>query len=310
MNKFNWLVRRELWESRSVWIVPLALGALIVACVLVPALLTGSVSLEGLGPDGAAKVHERMTPDNLDGAASLALGLIAAVFMIVVSLMQYLYACDALYGERRDRSILFWKSLPLSDADTVLSKLFIAAVAMPLAAAAVAVVTQVLVFAIFSAKLGSIELLQGHLWSPSLWGGSLLVMVYLLVASALWYLPVIGWCLLVSAWAPRSPLMYSLAVPFGISLAELIVFRHAHVSAVIWQRFNLVGLLSHALGGHRADGSDMLEINEQHTHIARLVDGMRPAQFFSSPEVWAGVVVGALLIAAAIWFRRTRAEAA
>ena len=54
------------------------------------------------------------------------------------------YCLDALYGERRDRSILFWKSLPVSDLTTVLSKASIPIVVLPLLTFAVTVATQLI----------------------------------------------------------------------------------------------------------------------------------------------------------------------
>jgi ABC-2 type transport system permease protein len=249
LNRFNWLIRRELWETRSVWLAPAALGALIVACILVPALVTGSVSLEGVSPDQAADLHERMTAQNLDGAASLALGLIGAFFIILLMFMQYMYALDALYGERRDRSVLFWKSLPVSDAETVLSKLGFATLVMPAVTAAATIVTAVL-----SAKFGEVEQLQGHLWTPSLWGGSVLVTLYILLANSIWYLPVLGWCLLVSAWVPRSPLMYSILPPAAIALIELIALRSSHVWHAVLARIDQGAPADRAPRGRHAAG--------------------------------------------------------
>jgi ABC-2 type transport system permease protein len=309
VNKFNWLVRRELWEARSVWVAPAVLAAILVVGTLLGALLSGTISLDGLGPDQAAKVHEKLTPEHLDGIAALALGFIALLFLILVMFTQFLYAVDALYGERRDRSILFWKSMPVSDAETVLSKLFVAAVVMPAVAAGIAVATQVVLFAIGSAKLASLDFLQGHLWTPSLWGGSLLVTAYVLVASALWCLPVLGWCMLVSVWAPRSPLMYATLPPFGLALGEWLMFRSHHVWTICLERLNVAGLLSHALGGRIPGRGVGLVVDENHMDVPRtLVETMRPGRFLGSPEVWIGVAVGAALIGAAIWLRRRRDE--
>jgi ABC-2 type transport system permease protein len=223
-----------------------------------------------------------------------------------VMFTQFFYAIDSLYGERRERGILFWKSLPISDAQTVLAKLFIAAIAMPLAAAAAAFVTQVLVFIIASIKLGPLEILHGHLWTPSLWGGSLLLTGYLLLAGALWYLPVLGWCLLVSAWAPRSPVMYATLPPMGVALAEFIVFRTHYFWDVCVERLKLFGLLAHALGGRAVNH---VVIDDEHMEIPRsMVETIQAGQFFGSASVWLGVVVGAGLVAGAIWMRRNRDE--
>jgi ABC-2 type transport system permease protein len=308
MNKFLWLVRRELWEARSVWVPPAILAVILVAGTLLGALLTGSVSLQGLPPDELAKLHEKMTPEHLDGIASLALGFIFMVFLVLLMFTQFAYAIDSLYGERRDRAILFWKSLPVSDTQTVLSKLLIASVVMPLVALAIAIVTQFALFATAGAKLASIDLLTGHLWTPQLWAGSMVFMLYITLAGMLWYLPLIGWYLLVSAWAPRSPLMYAVFAPPGVALAEFLVFHTHHLGSLFAVRVKLFGLLSQALGGE-AIGNVL--IDDEHFEIPRsLFETMRPAQFLGSVEVWGGVVVGVLLVAAAVWVRRSRDESA
>jgi ABC-2 type transport system permease protein len=311
MNKFLWLVRRELWEARSVWAAPAICAAIVIGGALVASFVTGTVTLEGLDPESLAKLNSKLTPEHLDGIASMALGSIAALFFIVVLFTQFFYAIDSLYGERRERAILFWKSLPISDTETVLSKLFVAGVIMPLAGTAAAFATQLVLFSILSAKLAPLELLHGHLWSVSLWGGSLLVMVYVLVASMLWYLPMLGWCLLVSAWAPRSPIMYATLPPLGVALAEYITFHTHYALYVMLERFGNLGLLAHAFGGRSSARGFGFVIDQDHMEIPRsLVATMRPGYFFSSADVWIGVVAGAALVAAAIWVRRRRDEAA
>lgn len=306
-SRFAWLVRRELWEARSVWVAPAILAAILVFGTLIGALWSHSISLQGLGPDDAAKLHDKLTPEHLDGIASMALGFIFMLFVLLVMLTQFLYASDALYGERRDRAILFWKSMPVSDTETVLSKLFVAAVVMPLVAVGIALATQIGLFAIGSAKLASVEILHGHMWTPSLWGGSIVLMVYITLAGALWYLPVIGWCLLVSAWVPRAPLMYATLTPLGAALGEFVVFRTHFLWSIGMDRLKLFGLLAHALGGPGVHPV----IDGNHMDIPRsLVETIRPGQFFGSADVWLGVAAGAALVAGAIWVRRRRDETA
>jgi ABC-2 type transport system permease protein len=311
MNKFLWLVRRELWEARSVWVAPAICAAIIIGAALVAAFGTGTITVQGLGPEDLGKLQTTMTPEHVDGIVSLTLGGITLPFFILVLFTQFFYAIDSLYGERRDRAILFWKSLPVSDAETVLSKLLVAAVIMPLVAAAMALGTQIVVFMIGGAKLAALEFLHGHLWSPALWAGSLLVIAYVLVASALWFLPLLGWTLLVSAWAPRSPLMYASLPPLGVGLAEYIVFHSHHALSVIGERVGNLALFAHAFSGRSKATGFGFAIDQDHMNIPRsLVETMRPGQFFGSPEVWLGVVVGAAFVAAAIWVRRSRDEAA
>src|SRR5258708_18408447 len=102
-----WLVRRELWEYRSIYIAPLAIAAVVLFGFLIATL-------------GRALATADLTQRRavLEGPFGFSAGLIMGTAFVV----GIFYSLDALHGERRDRSILFWKSLPVSDLMTVLSK--------------------------------------------------------------------------------------------------------------------------------------------------------------------------------------------
>src|SRR5438132_11749527 len=127
-----WSVRRELWENRSLYIAPLAVAGV--------ALLGFLISTIGMP-------HRRRAVLLLDSARQRALiGKpydVAAIILIVTAFIVGVFYClDALHGERRDRSILFWKSLPVSDLTTVLSKASIPMVVLPLVTFAIIVIMQ------------------------------------------------------------------------------------------------------------------------------------------------------------------------
>jgi ABC-2 type transport system permease protein len=307
VSKFLWLIRRELWESRAVWVAPALCAVVIVGGLIIASIAHGTLTFD---PQDAADVAQlnTMPPAKADAVASIALGVIALPFFILVLFTQFLYALDSLYGDRRDRSILFWKSLPVSDTESVLAKLTVAAVIFPLAALAAALMTQVIVFGIASVALSGMSVLAGHFWSVATWAGSLLVMGYLYVASALWYLPLIGWALLVSAWAPRSPLLWAALPPLALSLLEVIVLRSSHVAHAVGERVGNASLFGRAFGMSHATGFTFaVKMDKGTLTIPRaLTDMMRPAEFFSSPSLWIGVLVAVLFVAAAIWVRRHR----
>jgi ABC-2 type transport system permease protein len=307
VNKFLWLIRRELWESRAVWIAPVICAAIIVGGVLTASLMHGAVVLDD--EDVRALPHvDQLTPAKIEAIASIALGGIAIPFFITVLFTQFLYALDSLYGDRRDRSILFWKSLPVSDTESVLAKLTVAAVIFPLVALGAAFLTQLAVFAVASIKLSSIAVLAGHVWSPTIWAGSLLVLGYVFVASVLWFLPLVSWALLASAWAPRSPFMWAAMPPLALGLLELIVFRSSHVLHAVGERVGNAAVLARAFGAHHATGFTFaVTMDRGSLSVPRaLTDLMRPAEFFSSPALWFGLLVAAGFVAAAIWVRRYR----
>src|SRR6266478_5322421 len=189
-----WSVRRELWENRSIYIAPL-----VAAIVFLLGFFISTVSLRhrmhGVWPLDSAQGHD---------VFATRYELAAALIMGTAHIVGIFYSLDALYGERRDRSILFWKSLPVSDLITVLSKLTIPIVILPLLSFAIAVATQFVMLLFSSVALLGSGLNIGTLGARmSFFHMSLMLLYHILTVHGLWYAPIYGWLLLVSAWAPR-----------------------------------------------------------------------------------------------------------
>ena len=142
---------------------------------------------------------------------------------------QFFYCLDALHGERRDRSILFWKSLPVSDLITVLSKASIPLVVLPLLTFAITVVTQWIMLLMSSAALLGNGLSVTTLWSQlSLSQMWMMLLYHLVTVHALWYAPIFCWLLLVSAWARRAPILWAALPVIAIALVEKIAFNTSY----------------------------------------------------------------------------------
>jgi len=260
-----WSVRRELWEHRSIYIAPLAAAA-----VSLLGLLTGLT----LSP---AHRHQPLdVPYEFAAALIMGTGFIVGIF----------YSLDALYGERRDRSILFWKSLPVSDLTTVLSKFTIPLIILPLLSFAIAVLTQ------FVMLLLSSGLSAGTLGARmSFFHLSLMLLYHILTVHGLWYAPLYGWLLLVSAWAPRAPFIWAFLPPFVIWGVEKIAFRTSH----------FVGMLQYRLSGPEPSTTTARSGN-----LMEMMSALTPVQFFSTPGLWVGLAVAAIFLAAAVRLRRYR----
>ena len=146
----------------------------------------------------------------------------AGLFTLVAGFVVFFYLLGSLYDDRKDRSILFWKSLPASDTLTMLSKLLTAMLVVPLVFWAVFVLTQVLVIAIGSVM---VMLADGNPWALFLslanpfkaWG--MILLSYL--AMAIWALPLYGWLMLVSAFAPRIPLLFAVLPPVVLAVLQI-----------------------------------------------------------------------------------------
>lgn len=287
MNTNLWLIRREFWENRAIWLIPAVFGGL-----LIVAALFGHVSL----PTLASPNDNR----NFGAAFLVAFGL---MFYSVMSIYATWYLLDSLYADRKDRSILFWKSLPISDTDTVMSKLFVALIVIPVVSFIAADLTALLAAFIVSIRSHGAG---GALWQSDLWLQMQVLWVYTVITAAIWYLPVAGWVMLVSAWAKRAVILWSFLPPLALYIIERWFLGTDVVGRLLSRR--LTGLPMVALN---PSGASSWHVDDA-THTLNLPSSVfhfiNPSGFFSSPETWIGVAVGAALIACAIQLRMRRSE--
>lgn len=310
MTSFLWQLRREWWESRAAWVAPLATAALIVIASVLGVFHLGNALTDLSTLDLGDKIHLGSTQVGLRDLVTGSLLLVSALFLLVLQITQYAYLVDCLHGERKDRSILFWKSLPVTDRATVFGKLGHALIVMPLATGAAVLVTQVVVMAAISLRLSAAPSLLAILWSPSAWAHAVLIEVTMLVALELWAMPLYAWVLSVSAAAPRSPGLIALLVPIAVALGEGLLlgsktFLHAFVARLALPP----GLFSASnLNWHdEASYADLPAITEDGVRgsFQGALD-LHPAQFFANPALWWGLAVAALFVLAAIEVRRRR----
>jgi ABC-2 type transport system permease protein len=300
---FYWSLRRELWENRAIYLAPLVVAAVVLAAFLyaskgLPHELRTAMSPAAAAPAAAAPVIAGRHTVQLTPAQKAEMALVipyaAAAFaaLATATIVGVFYALGALYGERRDRTVLFWKSLPVSDLTTVLSKACVALVVLPLVAIATALATQLVMLAWSSAVVGSAGFGVGDLWPrlhlSSIW----MLVVYGFATMAVWWAPVAGWLLLVSAWARRMTFLWAVAPPAAVCLFERVAFGTTHAWDFLMHRL-------HGMGeGLRASptgaGFDIDRLSPD------------PVGFVATPGVWGGLVFLAACLAACVWLRRRR----
>jgi ABC-2 type transport system permease protein len=278
MNTAIWLVRREVWENRAIWIIPAALSAFLVLAAL----------------------FSRVALPELPGHALGQLFVVAvgAQFFAVMSIYATWYLLDCLYADRRDKSVLFWKSLPISDTDTVLSKLIVALFAIPLVAFAAADITSLIVAFIVSVRARS--MIGGALWEGRDWLQMQVLWVYVIFTSAVWYLPVAGWCLMVSAWVKRAPMLWSVLPLLVAYLIERFFLGTHYLAQLIGGRLG-----GYATAAFHGDSHGSWNTNDATTTAWQFID---LGGFLANPGTWVGLGVGAAMVAAAIQMRMRRSE--
>lgn len=275
-----WALRRELWESRSIWIAPIAVAPVaLVGFLIYAAGLPAKVRASAGAP---MELHEAIQPPY---------DAVAGLLMLTTLIVAVVYSIDALYGERRDRSILFWKSLPVSDTTTVLAKASVPIVILPLLGFAVTVVLQLIMAVISSAILAASGLSVAAYWEQlSFIQMSLLLLYHLVAVHGLSWAPFFGWMLLVSAWARRAPFVWAFLPPIAIAALERIAFDTSWVGTMLMNR----------LGGSQSvisSAPDRMPTDPMTTHITL-------GRFFGAPGFWIGLVLTALFLAAAVRLRR------
>ncbi|HVF36228.1 MAG TPA: hypothetical protein VND91_12975 [Candidatus Saccharimonadia bacterium] len=319
MNRFGLLLKREYWEHRGglFWAPLWASGVLLTLLVAMMGLAMYHTSGNANG-----KFHfgmplklllSKIPADEMSKAGMVLDTFLSGfwlILQIVLFFVLFFYLIGALYDDRRDRSILFWKSLPISDSQTVLSKVLMAAVVAPLLAWAIAVVLQVgvlLLLTAFAAMNGVSATTM--LWGPAeplaLWTKMLLVVP----VNAIWALPAIGWLLLVSSFAKSKPFLWAVALPIAVGVVIAIFELLETIGAPdswYWQHIAGRILFSLVPGSWIWTADEQLIARFDKNGPVEILDGELIGSVLMSPSMWIGAVAGVAMIAGSVWFRRQR----
>lgn len=322
----KWLLQREFWEYKgSMFWAPLLVAGLLV-------VLMGGGLLYGLAQHfpshltvggytiqaGGKTVHVALAVQKRIAtiASGTYLGAAAPLFGLL-AVVVFSYCLGTLHDERRDRSILFWKSLPVSDSMTVLSKAATAMVVAPLITIVLGTVCSLILLLVLclAFSLNGVNMFGLVLASPDLYLSPLRLLA-LLPVYVVWALPTVGWLMLVSSWARSKPILWAVGVP----LVGLLIVKWATLATD-----NLSGEPSNLM--HYASDA-----------VARILTGVVPGIWYSfaggapaalragdngfdagsvvtssyatlgTADAWIGVAIGAAMLYAAMRLRRYRDE--
>lgn len=269
MKTWTTLVRREFWESRALWIGPLCAAGFLVIATLAAVLHFGELNF---GPRGMRVPGPPRDFGDADGAFAMSVFAFGSLIFLVGGVAIWSYLVDSLYGERRDRSILFWKSMPVSDTQTVLSKLLVGLIAAPIIMYVMVIVTHVLCSGLLLARPPA-GFPIGEFWSATAAVKAYGWLGLVMAVNALWLAPAAAYAMLGSVISRRSPWLVLLLPPLILSLGERMLFGTGNVARILFARF-----------------APRLDLERA----------------MASPSLWIGVVVAAVLIAAVIHLRRWR----
>ena len=277
-----WSIRREIWENRSIYAAPV-----VTACIMLFGFLISAITLPH-------RMRAAMAdPGKLHGVVAMPYDTTAGLLLVTAFLVGVFYCLDALYGERRDRSILFWKSLPVSDRTTVLAKAAIPLVVLPLFSYVLIVITQLIILVVNTIVLLGSPAQLAALYQNLKFFQLSIALLYAMIAIALWHAPVYCWLLLVSGWAKRATFLWAVMPFLAIGVFTKIAFGSASFFTFLGDR--LGGWLNRAFLVHEKGAP-------QQEPLASLT----PGNFFSTPALWLGLLFAALCLAATIRMRRFR----
>ncbi|HEY3812084.1 MAG TPA: hypothetical protein VGL66_02580 [Caulobacteraceae bacterium] len=282
---FYWSVRRELWEHRALHIAPAAISLLVfVGFLTALPKLPRAMVLAKASIAAHSTYNPLLFPYELVILGGLIVGLVFRLF----------YCLGALHDERRDRSILFWKSLPVSDVATVFAKAVTVFVILPVVVYAAMAVVQFVMFALSALVIAATGGDVGALWAqidlPFMWSSMALGFVYL----TLWQAPAYAWILMVSGWARRTVFLWA-AAPLAIDwLAESLIAHKPRIETFIFRRF--VGGAEEVFTVHGLGKAPVTQMSE-----------LEPAHLFGDPQLAIGLFAAAAFVAIAVFLRRRAA---
>ena len=291
------LVRREVWEHSAIWLVPVVMSLVLVLVVVMASFgLLDDISIDVISE------HSVDAREMTGGLAALNFAMFGW-FAMVMSIVGTFYLLDCLLADRKDRSILFWKSLPVSDLKTVLSKLVTAAILIPLIAFVASLITNLLLL-----MVGSIDLLVlgispwETVWAPNPLFRTSILVFYAMIVQVLWYLPLMGYLMLVSAFAKRAVMVWAVIPPLVISVLEQQLLGTRHFAALIADRLGGVFPLAFDVNVREGNVESLGELADKIDRPLFEVIDIGP--LLQSAGFWMGLLVAAGFIAGAVYLRR------
>jgi len=297
------LIKREVWEHRSIYVTPLAIAIIVTLGTLAMLMFAGGFAKElDIAIFGATNIA-----GDTERQAALTGFFVgtSGVFLLAATVLTVFYTLDCLYTERKDKSILFWRSMPVTDAEAVIAKLATAIVIIPLVSVAVVIATHLVNLVVTSIWFSAKGADAGHL----IWGSvplldNWLAALIVTLASAIWMSPFVGWLLFVSAFTKRSPFLMAFMPLVLIPILEFIFLRSSFFADAVFSRKGMIPLFR-GMDIEAFFDEETLHLSEEAVSLLAFLDVGR---FLMSPSMWGGLLVCALFVTAAIYVRRYRDE--
>ena len=309
MKRLLALIQREFWENKGAFrTTPLVIGGIYIVGMLMAIFTTVHFDNDLYTFKEAVRLLATQSEELRSAVFYNATLFSPWLFTLVLSIVVFFYLLGSLYDDRKDRSILFWKSLPASDTLTLASKLLTAMFLAPFIFFVIFLITELLMAVIGSIMVLSVGenpwTLFFSLFNPfKAWGFILLSYI----AMAFLALPLYAWLMFVSSFAPRVPLLFAILPPVIFAVLQIwlkflqtFTFRD-NLFGVIGQWFANAPLITSA-DEHNGEftaglGVPVTSDFDHAVTVANIFD-----RLFST-QMAIGLVVAAVLLAGALWMR-------
>jgi len=319
MHSFTTLLRRELWEHTSLKGIPITLLAFVLlANVAFIFLLSGSVSTLNIGngdevalPGSYIGFFTQLKPAQQTSIINSILITTGMIINSVLLIVMFFYLLDSLYGERKDRTILFWKSLPVSNRQTVLSKLAIAVIIIPVIIFITTALANLITLGLQSLTFYRNQYAANLLWQQTDVIGLSLFSIFLIIQQTIWYFPVMGWLLFCSVWCRKPPIIVAVLIPVIIVFIDSSFMLGTGISEILLERLPL-GIMTMQLGNESTLMTYNYSLSEQQLPGFNMSAGISVPSiddilsFFMNAKVWMGLLIGFFFSGMAISLRRWR----
>lgn len=234
MQSFQMNIQKELWEYKKIFVwLPIILASLMVLIPLFNYLLG-----DGMPINWQYQINRISQQQDNVLFSQIVFGFISvlfAPFIIVAFIVQLYYFTACLFDERRDLSIVFWRSLPVPDSQAIAVKLLVGAIILP--AIFMLAATVVLLLFIFVALIACIVLSTSQnidiwgIWFSGNWISNFLITWSSLIPLSVWLMPVFTWLMLASIFAKKAPFLWAILPIAILVIVEAIVVEYFNLSS-------------------------------------------------------------------------------
>ena len=290
------MIRREIQEHKLAFIYAPFIVALVL-CLVIISVYLGLTDIQTTTFNFSTELYDeefqedmlQATPESKTAVIRSGLTVLGLPILLTVGFGLLAYSLSTFADERKDRSLIFWRSLPVSDLTTVMSKLIFVVIVIPLLVVPNLFLLQLISLLSVSFYFVSNDIVSfGYVWS-SYFISDWFRIIFSLWAQDLWSLPILLWLMLAGTYF-KKPVIGAIVPLVALVVLEGIIFKANNIQEFIENR----------LGFWSRSDSFPIEYAE-----ARVVDISDIYLLLTTQAFWIGILASVVLIAVIVYTRST-----